>query len=390
MKKGFFFGLVSFLIVVSFLAFQACTSQRVQRGLSGTETGDLKGRVDRYESPESGRRWRLVTAPVGGQPIQFWQVLAQDSVNDFSMDESPEKKEAQIRDRFKQFSGKGDSSGCYHNMVRVQGQMQDWNITLAAQNRADACRELMPGQKRPWDNKNACKVFDKNKLQQAYEEKRREFQAAGKPTHHAKDFCMDRFEYPNIPGEYPGIMVEWQEAKRICERTFAGYNGSEPAYKRLCTEDEWTFACEGPQVQPYPYGDGYTRDSKTCVSDIPYKDQPFSSKNFEYAKRNQGVAARQIDLLWEGVPSGSQKSCVSSFGAYDLVGNVDEWTQQSRPNRRNYPSVLKGGNWGPFRIRCQPATVDHGPKQYIFYQTGFRCCSDPVENPTDAGVVRQR
>ena len=49
------------------------------------------------------------------------------------------------------------------------------------------------------------------------------------------NFCVDRYEYPNIPGQYPAVMVSWIDAGAVCE-----VEG-----KRLCSEDEWVFSCEG-------------------------------------------------------------------------------------------------------------------------------------------------
>ncbi len=54
-------------------------------------------------------------------------------------------------------------------------------------------------------------------------------------------FCIDRYEYPNLVGVKPAVMVSWYDALRACE-----IEG-----KRLCLASEWTFACEG--VQRYPY-----------------------------------------------------------------------------------------------------------------------------------------
>ena len=50
----------------------------------------------------------------------------------------------------------------------------------------------------------------------------------------------------------PQYMASWYEAKTTCE----GIG------KRLCSDTEWTLACEGPEHQPYPYGDGYARDGE--------------------------------------------------------------------------------------------------------------------------------
>ena len=36
--------------------------------------------------------------------------------------------------------------------------------------------------------------------------------------------------------------------------------------KRICTESEWTLACEGPSMPPFPYG--YVRDANKCTGDM--------------------------------------------------------------------------------------------------------------------------
>jgi formylglycine-generating enzyme len=170
-------------------------------------------------------------------------------------------------------------------------------------------------------------------------------------------FCIDRFEYPNKKGAYPIILVNWYEARDQCKA-----DG-----KRLCTEDEWTFACEGDEATPYP--NGYVRDPEACVNDRPWKQfhgEQLSPRNGENAKQ-------ELDRLWQGVTSGSRPLCKSKFGVYDLTGNVDEWTRSSIAGER--PSVLKGGYWGPVRTRCRPATKAHG-EEHTFYQQGFRCCAD--------------
>ncbi|HTL12479.1 MAG TPA: SUMF1/EgtB/PvdO family nonheme iron enzyme [Bdellovibrionota bacterium] len=170
-------------------------------------------------------------------------------------------------------------------------------------------------------------------------------------------FCMDRFEYPNVKGLNPMIMVTWPESKAICE--------SEG--KRLCTEEEWNFACEGPEALPYPYG--FERDPKTCNIDkewIPFHGDRMLPRNLD---RSGAEMAR----LWKGLPSGSMPGCKSVFGVYDLTGNVDEWTQSSVPGGRK--TILKGGYWGPVRTRCRPSTRSHDEK-HAFYQQGFRCCAN--------------
>lgn len=171
------------------------------------------------------------------------------------------------------------------------------------------------------------------------------------------DFCIDRFEYPNRRGAYPWIMVTWMEAAALCKR----------AGERLCTEAEWTFACEGEEAMPYPYG--YKRDAEVCVTDLPWRTVDERS----LSPRDSNRALAEIDRLWQGEPSGTRSRCRSPFGVYDMVGNVDEWTTSVVTGER--PSILKGGYWGRVRDRCRPSTRAHG-EDFAFYQQGFRCCAD--------------
>jgi sulfatase modifying factor 1 len=173
-------------------------------------------------------------------------------------------------------------------------------------------------------------------------------------------FCIDRFEYPNHQGEYPIIAVTWYEAKATCESIG----------KRLATEDEWTFACEGEEAMPYPYG--YVRDDTACVIDRPWK--AYHAKNMVNSLRSSETMMRELDHLWQGEASGTRPRCVSPFGVYDLTGNTDEWVQRSGTWGK-YQSVLKGGYWSTVRTRCRPTTRNHAESHY-FYQQGFRCASD--------------
>lgn len=164
-----------------------------------------------------------------------------------------------------------------------------------------------------------------------------------------KDFCMDKFEFPNKEGERPTLKVTWTEMKASCEALG----------KRLCTRSEWTFACEGPEMHPYPYGDGYHRDDTACNIDRPWKD-PTSKK----------ITPEELD---QSVASGSLPRCVSSFGVHDMAGNADEFIFNEA--RKPYKSGLQGGHWAKgARNRCRPMTDNHN-EWFSFYETGGRCCS---------------
>jgi formylglycine-generating enzyme len=172
----------------------------------------------------------------------------------------------------------------------------------------------------------------------------------------SKRFCIDRHEWPNRVGERPTVFVTWYEAKQSCESVG----------KRLCARSEWTLACEGPKRAPYPYG--WQRFPSPCNVSRP------SLEVSEKALRNPSTRAATIEKLWQADPIGSHPECVSAYGAYDMVGNVDEWTD-NREESKTTIATLNGGYWGPVRNTCRLTTKTHGP-EFQFYQIGFRCCAD--------------
>ena len=56
-------------------------------------------------------------------------------------------------------------------------------------------------------------------------------------------FCIDRYEFPNQPGNFPRVGAAFTEAEALCQK----------AGKRLCSEDEWEKACKGPDELRFPY-----------------------------------------------------------------------------------------------------------------------------------------
>ena len=232
-----------------------------------------------------------------------------------------------------------NGAGCDAGMVRVSGS---YRLGEVERLQDSACTD--------WISKEfpaRCRTFDREKIAS---------DVAKLPTHDL-DFCMDRFEYPNVLGQNPVIVVTFHEAEDLCKKSS----------KRLCNENEWTFACEGEDVSPYPYG--FTRDATTCVVDRNWR--PFAEGALQ--PRDGPGARAELDRLWQAEPSGSRASCKSPFGVYDMTGNVDEWTRSVRTT--GYASILKGGYWGPVRARCRPATRAHN-EDFVAYQQGFRCCAD--------------
>jgi formylglycine-generating enzyme required for sulfatase activity len=165
-----------------------------------------------------------------------------------------------------------------------------------------------------------------------------------------RKFCIDREEYvENVasvsdPSAIPTVNKSWTEAKAICEARSG----------RLCKESEWEFACEGPDMNPYPYG--FKRESTACNID------------------RTDLGGMNEKLIDHRAPLSAFPQCTSAFGVHDMTGNVDEWVEREGI-APPYRSALRGGWWLPGRNRCRAATTHHD-ESYSAKQVGFRCCAD--------------
>lgn len=169
-------------------------------------------------------------------------------------------------------------------------------------------------------------------------------------------FCMDRFEFPNREGSLPLVMVSWNQMAEACR-----VQG-----KRICRDVEWTQACEGPDMLPYPYG--YERSADKCNIDHPQKP------GFD---ATQPMTPELVARLDQRVPSGSMPDCVSPYGVHDMTGNVDESVVNSQG--KPFKSAEMGGHWiVGARNRCRPRTIVHN-EDFQFYEIGGRCCKDTNE-----------
>jgi formylglycine-generating enzyme required for sulfatase activity len=168
-------------------------------------------------------------------------------------------------------------------------------------------------------------------------------------------FCIDRYEYPNVEGMLPAVMITFNQAQSGCEEEG----------KRLCTETEWAFACEGPRGLAYSRGDA--RDDSACnVGHAIENARP------EALWEASGVAA-VVERLDARTRSGAMRDCASAFGARDLIGNVEEWVKSDTPG---FEGALRGGEYSA-EPTCR---TTRQIRQAGFRQlhTGFRCCEDPL------------
>ncbi len=177
-------------------------------------------------------------------------------------------------------------------------------------------------------------------------------------------FCMDHYEWPNKKGEKPITLVSWQKARETCAKVG----------KRLCSVEEFNFACEGEEGRPFVFG--YERDASKCNFDKPYRERSYNFKPYDQCMANDKCRAA-YEAIDQRIPSGSLETCKSDEGVYDLIGNVNEWVMitDGKPPHR---SGIKGGWWGPVRDRCRPLVTFHDEGDFG-YEVGFRCCADAKE-----------
>jgi formylglycine-generating enzyme len=204
-------------------------------------------------------------------------------------------------------------------------------------------------------------------------------------------FCIDRYEASLVlvtrEGDQafsPYEMVKGRTVRAVSRanvtpQAYISRNEAEAAckasHKRLCQEAEWVQACEGRRPTAFPYGDdrkaGYCNDEVRAsplatlypgVGDDAYTYEPMNDPRLNQVP---GTVAR----------TGRFAHCKSSYGVYDMVGNVHEWVGDAGPTG----GTFLGGYYLDTHINgdgCHYKTVAHDA-DYHDYSTGFRCCADP-------------
>jgi hypothetical protein len=188
--------------------------------------------------------------------------------------------------------------------------------------------------------------------------------AAGQPIGHWSPFVSPagaRTRAVSIAYAVPQGYISGVEAAAACAE----------AGKRLCTDDEWLRACRGPSALTYPYGDvredGRCNDARSRHPAIEYfgTSDPWIFGELDHRCINQ--IPRSITL------TGQKDTCETAEHAFDMMGNLHEWTAD--PN-----GTFRGGFYADTRINgdgCLYRTVAHDVSHWD-YSTGFRCCADPT------------
>lgn len=165
---------------------------------------------------------------------------------------------------------------------------------------------------------------------------------------HGGAYCIDRHEAVIREGRavpatdtLPSSGISFFDAEGACRAS--GY--------RLCTGDEWTRACAGPDgARHFPYGERWEphRCNTSDWNDAP--DLPLRT-------------------------SGALEGCVSPEGVFDLSGNVWEWTSERDPS--GSLRELRGGGAHNDEEGAECVPDDH---LYLAPDRdqgllGFRCCA---------------
>ncbi|HET7544222.1 MAG TPA: SUMF1/EgtB/PvdO family nonheme iron enzyme [Polyangiaceae bacterium] len=214
--------------------------------------------------------------------------------------------------------------------------------------------------------------------------------------------CIDQFEFPNIPCEYPVTWVRSSEAAELCEAQG----------KRLCDAHEWEGACAGalhtPEVD-YTFGERrimqeylHNKTRELIWAYGPKVDHQkcgtTSHKSRECYTPDWGICGSNT------FPAGAFPDCVSRFGVFDQHGNAAEHMnlpvkpEQLGKNGGVGETEMKG-SWfifaseavHPDDCRWRALMWHAGPiraaDSHRNYHLGFRCCKDI--SPSAPGKTHQ-
>lgn len=198
-------------------------------------------------------------------------------------------------------------------------------------------------------------------------------------------YCIDRYEGSLVEvtpyGDRPfspyemikGRSVRAVSRSGVVPQAYISRNEADAAcvaaHKRLCTEEEWVAACRGKRPTTFPYGDehkpGYCNDSGVSPLATYYpgagpEAHEFEPMNDPRLNQLDGTVSR----------TGAHAHCRSSWGEFDMVGNLHEWVADPG-------GTFLGGYYLDTHINgdgCGYKTIAHDA-EYHDYSTGFRCCA---------------
>jgi formylglycine-generating enzyme required for sulfatase activity len=220
-----------------------------------------------------------------------------------------------------------------------------------------------------------------------------------KETPEQASSCIDQFEFPDIPCEYPVVWIRASEAATVCEALG----------KRLCDAHEWEGGCAGALLPPdYRFDLAQGVDVPTGLRRMrsAHNRAQQTDKSWSYGPAyRRGVCATSSHKTpgcqgggWDACgsntfPAGSFPECRSSLGVYDINGNaaehmnlpLDESQMSSRGSRKLGFTEMKGSwfvfdafraheDWCRWRAPYWHGSRVMASESHANYHLGFRCC----------------
>lgn len=160
-------------------------------------------------------------------------------------------------------------------------------------------------------------------------------------------------------GVVPQAYLSQEQAAAACEA----------AGKRLCSDDEWLSACRGKSETLYPYGDEHAEGRCNDKGVSPLRTLHGKAEGLEVFGMEAMNDPRLNQVAGSVARTGQFKKCKTHAGAFDMVGNLHEWTADGG-------GTFRGGYYLDNEINgrgCDYVTKAHSTK-YHDYSIGFRCC----------------
>jgi formylglycine-generating enzyme required for sulfatase activity len=153
---------------------------------------------------------------------------------------------------------------------------------------------------------------------------------------------------------HPINCITWTAATQYC-----AWRG-----RRLPSSAEWEKAARGPTPQAFPWGDA----PPTCEVAV------ISSPEGSGCGRNN---------TW---PVASRPLGVSPYGAFDMLGNVAEWTADPLPESLNIAKrrrIVRGNDFDDSYRKLRISRIDHDDEADVDNDLGFRCALSVAAPPPD-------